>query len=139
MAIAIEYFATPKIAHCRITVGFANTDGTGVPTAVTWYNTAPATNWMLTKVIFSSSSGTGVGDLADCLLHCYVSDGTTVRRIRSIDIANPVAGSVTAMEGQYEIEFGPAFVFPATVLPQFSVSVSPTAGNLDVVVFAQAA
>lgn len=137
MATAVKYFDTAKMAHCRITTGVAASDGSGSSTALTWYNTAPANDWMLTKVIISASSATGVGNLADSLLHIYVSDGSTERRLRTIDIGDPAAGSTTVSEYQIEINFGPEWIFPSTVLPRFAVSVTPTAGNVDVVVFAQ--
>lgn len=139
MATAVKYFDAAKIAHGRLTSGVANTDGSGASTAFTWYNTAPAADWMLTKIIFSSTSATGVGNLADCLIHIFVDDGTTNRLIRTIDVGDPAAGSVTAAGYQIEVNFGPEFIFPSTVLPEFSCSVTPTAGNLDAVLFAQAA
>ena len=137
MAAAPVYFTVAKIGHGRITTGVANTDGSGTSIATTWYNTAPTADWMLTKVIFSSSSATGVGDLADCLIHVFVSDGSTERLVRTIDMGNYVAGTVALPGAQFEVNFGPEWVFPSTVLPKFNVSVTPTAGNLDFVVFAQ--
>lgn len=139
MATAIKYFDTAKMAHGRATTGVANTDGSGSITTFTWYNTAPAADWMLTKIVFSSTSATGVGDLADCLIHIFVDDGTTNRLIRTVDIGNPAAGSVTVAGFQIEVNFGPEFIFPSTVLPEFSISATPTAGNFDAVLFAQAA
>jgi hypothetical protein len=139
MATAPKYFDTAKMAHGRATTGVANTDGSGTGTTFTWYNTAPSTDWMLTKIIFTSTSATGVGDLADCLINIFVDDGTTSRIIRTIDVGNPAAGSVTVSAYQIEVNFGPEFVFPSAVLPEFTVSVTPTAGNLDAVLFAQAA
>jgi hypothetical protein len=145
MATAVKYFDGARIAHGRATTGVAATDGSGSSTTFTWYAPtgggagAPTTDWMLTKIIFTSTSGTGVGDLADCLIHIFVDDGTTNRIIRTIDVGNPAAGSVTVSAYQIEVNFGPEFVFPSTVLPEFSVSVTPTAGNLDAVLFAQVA
>ena len=139
MAAAPVYFGTAKIGHCRITTGVTATDGSGSGTAITWYSTAPAGDWMLTKVIVSATSATGVGDLADCLLHILVDDATTSRLIRTVDLGNPAAGSATVSGYQIEISFGPEWVFPSTVLPEFLISATPTAGNVDIVVFAQAA
>lgn len=139
MATAVKYFDSAKVAHGRLTTGVANTDGSGTSIAFTWYNSAPAADWMLTKVIFSSTSATGVGNLADSLINIFVSDGTTERLVRTIDIGDPAVGSVTVSAYQIEVNFGPEFVFPSTVLPRFSCSVTPTAGNLDAVLFAQVA
>ena len=139
MAAAVKYFDTAKIAHGRATTGVANTDGSGTSTAFTWYNTAPATDWMLTKIIFTSSSATGVGNLADSLIHIFVTDATTERIIRTIDVGDPAAGSVTVSAYQIEVNFGPEFIFPSTVVPRFAISVTPTAGNVDAVLYAQAA
>lgn len=139
MAASVKYFDTAKIAHCRVTSGVANTDGTGASTAFTWYNTAPSSDWMLTKIIISSTSATGVGNLADSLIHIFVDDNTTNRLIRTVDIGDPAVGSVSVSAFQIEINFGPEFVFPSTVLPEIAISVTPTAGNVDAILFAQAA
>lgn len=139
MAAAVKYFDSAKIAYGRATTGVTATDGSGTGVTFAWYNTAPAADWMLTKIIFSSTSPTGVGDLADCLIHIFVDDGTTSRLIRTIDVGNPAAGSVSVSAYQIEVNFGPEFVFPSTVMPEFTVSVAPTAGNLDAVLFAQVA
>lgn len=139
MATAIKYTDTAKIAHCRATTGVAATDGSGASTAFTWYNTAPATDYMWVKAIISSTNATGTGDLGDCLFHFFVDDGTTSRLIRSIDAGNQAAGSATTSAGQWEVSFGPEWIFPSTVLPEFAVSVTPTAGNVDVVLICQAA
>lgn len=139
MATAVKYFDTAKIAHGRATTGITATDGSGSSTAFTWYNTAPANDWMLTKIIFSSTSATGVGNLADSLIHIFVDDGTTNRLLRTIDVGDPAVGSATISAFQIEVNFGPEYVFPSTVLPEFAISVTPTAGNLDAVLFAQVA
>ena len=139
MAIAPKYFDLARIAHGRATTGVTANDGSVASTAFTWYGTAPAADWMLTKIIFTSTSATGVGNLADSLIRVFVSDGTTERVIRTIDIGDPAAGTVTTPAFQIEVNFGPEFVFPSTVLPRFTMSVAPTAGNLDAVLFAQVA
>ena len=139
MAAAVKYFDTAKIAHGRATTGVTATDGSGTGGTFTWYNTAPTADWMLTKIVFTSTSATGVGDLADSLINIFVDDGSTSRIIRTIDVGNPAAGSVTVSAYQIEVNFGPEFIFPSTVLPEFTISVTPTAGNLDAVLFAQMA
>jgi hypothetical protein len=139
MAIAVKYFDAAKIAHGRATTGVTATDGSGTGSTFTWYNTAPTGDWILTKIIFTATSATGVGDLADSLIHIFVDDGSTSRIIRTIDVGNPAAGSTTVSAYQIEVNFGLEFVFPSTVLPEFTISVTPTAGNLDAVLFAQAA
>lgn len=139
MAAAIKYFDTAKVAHCRVTAGVANTDGSGSITDFTWYNTAPTGDWMPVKIVISASSATGVGNPADCLVHVFVDDGSTLRILRTIDLGDPAAGSVSVAEWQIEVQFGPEFVFPTTMNLAVSVSVTPTAGNIDFVLFAQAA
>lgn len=139
MAASIKYFDTAKIAHCRITTGVAATDGSGSSTALTWYNTAPSGDWMLVKVVISATSSAGTADLADCLVHMFVDDTTTARLVRTLDVGNQAAGTTALSAGQWEFTFGPEWVFPSTVLPEFTVSVTPTSGNVDIVVFAQAA
>ena len=139
MAAAVKYFDTAKIAHGRQTTGVTATDGSGTGGTFTWSNTAPTGDWMLTKIIFSSTSATGVGNPADSLLHIFVDDNTTSRIIRTVDIGDPAVGSTTVSGWQLEVNFGPEFIFPSTVLPEFTISVTPTAGNIDAVLFAQAA
>lgn len=137
MAAAPVYFVTNKYGQCRITTGVAASDGSGASTALTWLGGAPAADYMVTKIIFSASSATGVADLADSLIHIYANDGTNKRRVRTIDIANPAAGSVSVAEFQIEVNFDTAWQLPSGVSLEFAVSVTPTAGNLDVMVFAQ--
>lgn len=140
MAAAPVYFTTAKIAHARVTTGVAVTDGSSASTtSFTWYNTAPSSDWMLTKLVVNSTSATAVGDFADAVLFIFVTDGTTERLLRQVDIGNPNAGTTILPSGQFEINFGPEFVFPSTVLPKVSLSVTPTAGNADFVLFAQMA
>lgn len=139
MATAIKYFDTAKIGFARVTSGVTATDGSGSTTALSWSGSAPSGDWMLTRIFITSSSATGVGDLADSLIHISVDDGATQRVIRTIDPGNPAAGSTTVSAYQIEVAFGPEFIFPSSVTLEFSVSVTPTAGNLDFVVLAQAA
>ena len=139
MAASIKYFDTAKIGHCRLTTGVTATDGSAAATAITWYNTAPTGDWMLVKVIASATNNAGTANLADSLLHMWVDDATTMRLVRTLDLADQAVGSVTTSAGQWEFTFGPEWIFPSTVLPEFTISVTPTAGNLDIVVFAQAA
>lgn len=139
MATAIKYFDTAKVGYARLTAANAATDGSGTLVAVTWMNSAPTTDWFVTNIQLAATSATGVGDLADCLVHVFVSDGTNVRLLTTLDAGNPAAGT-TALPGFLgNISLGPGFVLPSTVSLQFGLSVAPTAGNLDVVVFAQAA
>lgn len=139
MAASIKYFDTAKIAHCRATTGAAATDGSGSSTSFTWYNTAPSTDYMWVKAIISSTNNAGTSDLADCLFSFFVTDGTTERLIRTVDAGNQATGSATTSAGQWEVTFGPEWIFPSTVLPKFAVSATPTAGNVDVVFIVQAA
>ncbi len=139
MAAAPKYFDTAKIGHSRLTTGFVASDGSSAATAITWFNTAPATDWMLTKITAHSTSATNVGNIADSLLFIFATDGTTPRLIRVVDLGDPAVGSVSVAGYAAEIAFGPEFIFPSTVLVSFAISVTPTAGNLDLVVFAQAA
>ena len=139
MASSIKYFDTAKIGYARLTTGVTATDGSGANVDITWYNSAPSGDWMLTKITVMSSSATGVGDPADSLIHCWADDATNPRLFRTIDIGNPAAGTTVLPAYNTEINFGPEFIFPSTVLVSFSVSVTPTAGNIDIVVFAQAA
>jgi len=139
MAASIKYFDTAKVAYARLTTGVTATDGSGSSTALTWMNTAPSGDWMLVKVVISATNATGTADLADCLVHMFIDDGSAVRLVRTLDVGNQAAGTTALSAGQWEFTFGPEWVFPNTVLPEFTVSVTPTAGNVDIVVFAQAA
>lgn len=139
MATAIKYFDQAKLGFARVTTGVTATDGSGSETAVTWFGSDPSTDWMLVKVIITVSSATGVGDLADSLIHIWVDDGANQRVLRTIDPGNPAAGSNTVSAFQTEVSFGPEFIFPGNVTVGFTVSVTPTAGNVDFVVLAQAA
>jgi hypothetical protein len=137
MAASISYTAAAKTAYARLTTGVTATDGSGASTGLTWYNTAPSTDYMVVRLHVSSTSATGVGDLADSLLHIFVTDGTTERLFRTIDLGNFAAGSTTLPAGQLEIPLGPEFIFPSAVSLKFAISVTPTAGNVDVVALVQ--
>jgi hypothetical protein len=139
MATAIKYFDTAKIAHCRVTTGVTATDGSTGPTDFTWYNVAPTGDWMPVQCIISASSATGVGNPADCIVTFFVDDATTPRKILTLDLGDQAVGSTTAGEGQWVVNFGPSFVLPTSMNLGVTVSVTPTAGNLDFVLFAQAA
>lgn len=139
MATSVKYFATAKVGHARLTTGVAASDGSGASTPTTWYNSAPAGDYMWVKAIISSTNNLGTSDLADCLLNIFIDDGTTNRLVRTIDFGNISAGSTTTSAGQWEISFGPEWIFPSTVLPEFAVTVTPTAGNVDVVIICQEA
>lgn len=139
MATAAKYFDTAKVAYARLTTGVTATDGTGSLTDFTWYNSAPSGDWMLVKAIISASSATGVGNPADCLVQFYVDDATTPRKLRTVDLGDPAVGSTTVPEYQAEVAFGPEFIFPSSMNLACSVSATPTAGNIDIVIFVQAA
>jgi hypothetical protein len=91
------------------------------------------------KAIISSSSATGVGNPADCLVHFFVDDATTLRKLRTIDLGDPAVGTTAVPEYQAEVTFGPEFIFPSTMNLAATVSVTPTSGNIDIVIFVQAA
>jgi hypothetical protein len=137
MASAPVYFATSKTGYARLTTGVVATDGSGASTGLTWYNTAPSADYMVTRLHVSSTSATGVGDLADSLLNIFVTDGTTERLFRTIDLGNFAAGTTVLPGGQLEIVLGPEFIFPSAVSLKFAISVTPTAGQVDIVAMAQ--
>jgi hypothetical protein len=137
MAAAPVYYTTPKVGHCRLTTGVAATDGSSAATALTWYGgSGPASAYMLVKVVASATNNAGTANLADSLLHIFVDDGSTMRLLRSYDLGDQAVGTVTLSAGAWEINFPPGeFCFPSNLLPEFTVSVTPTAGNLDIVCF----
>lgn len=139
MAASASYLAAADYGQCRLTTGVTATDGSGSSTALTWASGAPTTDYSVNKIIFSSTSATGVGDLADSLIHIFGNDGTNKRLLRTIDVGNPAAGSTTVGAFQLEVNFDTGWVLPSVVSLEFTISVTPTAGNLDVVVFATAA
>lgn len=139
MAASPAYTATAKVAHARATTGVTATDGSGASSTFSWYGgSAPASDYMWVKAIISATNNAGTADLADCLFHFFIDDGTTSRLVRTIDAGNISVGSATASAGQWEVSFGPEWIFPSNVLPEFSVSATPTAGNVDVVLYCQA-
>lgn len=140
MAASIKYFDSAKVGHARITTGVAATDGSGTGSTFAWYGgSAPAGDYMWVRAIVSATSSAGTADLADSLLHFFIDDGTTARLVRTIDFGNQSAGSTTTSAGQWEVTFGPEWIFPSNVLPEVTCSVTPTSGNVDVVLICQAA
>jgi len=140
MAAAPEYLANAYVGYARATTGVTATDGSSAASTFTWAGgAAPATDYMWVKAIISSTNATGTGDLGDCLFHFWMDDGSAARLIRTIDAGNQAAGSATTSAGQWEVSFGPEFIFPSNVVPEFTCSVTPTSGNVDVVIICQAA
>lgn len=136
MAVAPSYFDQALHGHCRLTTGVANTDGTGSLTAVTW-NVTPTKDYMLTDLVIAASSATGVGNPADSILQMFLDNGgASARKFLTIDLADPAVGSVTIPEYFRSVNLG-MLILPAAVLVKFSLSVTPTAGNVDVQLFGQ--
>jgi hypothetical protein len=134
MAAAAVYYTTPKVGYCRLTSGVAATDGSVAASALTWYGgSAPASAYMLVKVVAAATNSAGTANLADSLLHIFVDDGSAARLLRSFDLGDQAVGTTALSAGVWEITFAPGeFCFPSNVLPEFAVSVTPTAGNLDI-------
>ena len=138
MAAALKFLSEAQWAHMRLTTGVTATDGSS-QTDFTWIGTAPSGDWMPVKIIVSSSGTAGAGNPADCILTIYLSDGTTSRKIRTVDLGDAAAGTIATPEGQWEINFGPEWVFPTGTKLQANISLTPTAGNIDLVMLAQKA
>lgn len=141
MAAAPVYYTTPKVGYCRLTTGVTATDGSSAPTALTWYGgSAPNADYMLVKVIASATNNAGTANLADSLLHMWLDDGAAPRLFRSYDLGDQAVGTTALSAGVWEVGFAAGeFCFPSTVLPEFTVSVTPTAGNVDILAFLQMA
>lgn len=140
MATAPTYYTTNLMGHCRITTGVTATDGSGSLTAITWIGAAPSADYLITGLIISASSATGVGNPADCIVNMFLSDGTTHRKVDYFDLADPAVGSVSAPEFRQYIGFPVGqYQLRSAVVPEFSVTVTPTAGNIDIIIFAQQA
>jgi len=135
MAASPVYYHNPKVGYCRLTTGVAATDGSTAPTGLTWYGgSAPNADYMLVKVIASATNNAGTANLANSLLHIWVDDGTTPRLMRSYDLGDQPVGDTATSAGVWEINFAPSeFCFPSNVLPEFTISLTPTAGNVDIV------
>lgn len=137
MATSQQYFDLALHGYARITSGVTATDGSGSLTSVTW-NTTPAHDYMLTDLIITASSATGVGNPADCLVQMFLDNGgSNARKFLTVDLGDPAVGSTTVPEYFRAINLG-MLILPAAVVPKFSVSVTPTAGNIDFMLFGQA-
>lgn len=137
MAAAQQYFDLALYGVVRLTTGVTNTDGTGSPSGVTW-NTTPAHDYMLNELTIAASSATGIGDIADSILTMFLDNGgSTARRFRTWDLGNPAVGTTTSPEGLFTINLG-MLILPSVVVPKFLISVTPTAGNVDVTLLGQA-
>ena len=143
MAAAQVFFSIMRNFSARFTTGVTNTDGTGSLTSPTWWSAdgttaagaVPTSDWMLSGLIVSASSATGVGDPADSLIQMYAINKATsaeIRKIYTIDIGNPAAGTTVAAEMYFYVPFGPAYTFSNSTDLRFSVSVTTTAGNIDI-------
>ena len=150
MAAAQEFFTKMRMFSVRLTTGIANTDGTGSPSAVVWWSAdgttaagaVPSTDYMLSGFYITSSSATGVGNPADSLIQCYAVNKATsaeVRKVTTVDIGDPPAGTTASPELALYVPMGPQYTFSRNTELQFSISVTPTAGNVDILGYVMAA
>jgi hypothetical protein len=148
MASTQNYFTTMRNFFARLTTGVTADDGSS-QTAATWFGLAsggaagavPTTDWMLSGLKITDSSATGVGNIADCLVRVFMTDpasGGTSKLIDTIDLGDPAVSSVTSKGLNVYVPYGPQWTFGANCAIAFNVSVTTTAGNLDVVGFAMA-
>ena len=149
MASTQSYFSTMRNFYVRLTTGVTADDGSSA-TAATWLDTVsgggggtvPTTDWMLSAIKITDSSATGVGNIADSLLRVFITDpesGGSMRLIDTIDLNDPAASSNTAKGFNVLVPYGPLWTFGANAIISFNISVTPTAGQVDVFGFAQAA
>ena len=149
MAAAQSFFSTMRNFSVRLTTGVTADDGSS-QTGVTWFGSTsggsagatPTTDWMLTGLKIVDSSATGVGDLADSMVRMFISDpatGGVTRLIDVIDLGNPSASSTTSKGTNLYIAYGPAWTFGSAAVLSFNLSVTTTAGNVDIIGFAMAA
>lgn len=143
MAAAQDFFTTMRNFNVRLTTGVTATDGTGSLTSPTWWSddgttsagAVPDTHWMLSGLYISASSATGVGNPADSIVTVYAINKATsaeLRKIATIDLGDPAVGSTTVAEFNLYVPFGPAYTFSNGTDLRFNISVTPTAGNVDV-------
>lgn len=141
MATAPSFFDKATIARARLTAGETAFDGTGANLVTpTWIGSggagAPTTDWMLKRVEVLCS-----GNAADSVVNVFATDGSDAnpRLLRSIDLGDPAATSTTVGAADFVEQFGPDYQFPSGCGLRFSVTVTPTAGNVEVFAFCERA
>lgn len=142
MAAAPSFFDKVVIARARLTTAETAYDGTGSNlVSPTWYgtagtSTAPATDWLLKRVEVVCS-----GNAADSVVNIFYTDSSDAnpRLLRSIDIGDPAATSTTVGATSFSEVFGADYTFAAAQGLRFAVTVTPTAGNVEVVAFCERA
>lgn len=142
MASAQDFYTTVRNFNARLTTGVTADDGSGSLITPTWWSTTssagvrPANPWMLAGLYISDSSGTGVGNAADSLIRVFAVNNATsaeIRLIDVIDLGDPAVSSTTAKGLGIFVSFQVGrHQFEANTDLRFNISVTPTAGNVDV-------
>lgn len=141
MAAAPSFFDKAVVARARLTTGETAYDGTGTNlVSPTWIGSggagAPTTDWLLKRVEVVCS-----GNAADSVVNVFATDASDAnpRLLRSIDIGDPAATSTTVGAALFSEVFGADYTFAASCGLRFSVTVTPTAGNVEVYAFCERA
>lgn len=141
MATAPSFFDKATIARARLTAGETAFDGTGANLVTpTWIGSggagAPTTDWLLKRVEVLCS-----GNAADSVVNVFATDASDAnpRLLRSIDLGDPAATSTTVGAPLFAEVFGADFTFAAGCGLRFSVTVTPTAGSIEVFAFCERA
>lgn len=145
MASQQAFFSVMRNFSCRLTAGVTADDGSS-QTGVTWFGattggaagTVPGTDWMLSGLTISDSSATGVANIADSILRVFVGDPATgglTRLFAVVDLGDPLASDTVSKGISVYVPFGPSYTFGAFTTISFNLSVTPVAGNLDILGF----
>jgi hypothetical protein len=141
MATAPSFFDKAVVARARLSVAETSFDGTGANVVTpTWIGSggagAPVTDWVLKRVEVVTN-----GNAADSLVNVFLTDGADAnpRLIRSIDLGDPPATSATVGGTDFIENFGSDYQLPAGCGLRFSVTVTPTAGAVEVFAFCERA
>jgi hypothetical protein len=144
MSDAPVFFGIPFLGRADLSTANSNRDGTGTLVAPAWMGSgasgsasafvtgAPTTAFQLNKIVIGQT-----GDLADCVITLFTTDGTTIKFLADFDSGNPAAGSttVTGNVGEWLMDYR----FPAGCDLRLGITAAPTSGLAVVTLFADRA
>jgi hypothetical protein len=145
MSSTPTWIGTPFLGRADVSTANTGRDGSGTLVTPAWMGSgysgadvafvagAPATNWQLNRISVGST-----GDLADCVLTVFSTDGTTIKFLTDIDLGNAAAASATATGVVMEVPLSD-FRFPAGCDLRLGITAAPASGVAVVTLFADRA
>lgn len=127
MASTPAFISTPKIGIANISAANTNRDGTGAHVTVI---TAGANGTRVNEIVVKAEDNP-----ADSIIILWIHDGSTAFIFDEIDMGDPADADNTVTAFRYTKEYN-NLVLPNTYSLRASLTVVPTAGDVNVIALA---